>query len=220
MIEDQDILQIWQAQNIKPEQVAAFNQKLLTEMAGLKAEGALNKLQRFTTRGIITAIIYLSLLAAVLLYAICNAKAGADYFTLSMGGIFLINLKALADYIKHYTRASRIDFSGSVLTVQRDLARLELSFFSHVRIMVLQLPFWTTFFLSSSWFPAKAPQILVVLQLMVTGASVVTSLWLFKKLRPENLDKKWVRKLVNGAGAGWVTQAMGFYKETLGFTQE
>ena len=152
-MEEQEIISLWKNQDVKLEQSLALNKKLLREILNQKAQSAMQSLARFKTRGIIAAVIYLIILGLALSVAIINYLSAANYFILSIGAIFLINLKALYDYIKHLVLVKGIDYNGEVMEIQSKLVKLKLSIFAHSRIIILQLPFWTAFCLSDKWFP-------------------------------------------------------------------
>ena len=212
-MEEKDIINLWKEQDIKIEQSLALNKKLLKEVISQKAQNSLNALARFKTRGIIAAIIYLLLLGLVLSYAIIHYLTAANYFIVSIGAIFLINVKTLYDYIKHLVMINNIDYGGSVTEIQGTLAKLKLSIFRHSRIMVLQFPFWTTFYLSDKWFPQNSPTGLLIFQILITASFTYLAYWLYKNQKPENADKKWLRLLINGSGGKSLMKAIELYKE-------
>ncbi len=212
-MEEQDIIQLWKAQDAKLEQSLAINKKVLTELQAYKAQSVLQSLKQRKGWGIVIAIIYLVLLGSVLSVAIAHYSSAANYFIISMGAIFLINVKALADYIKHLVWINNIDFDGSVIEIQQKLNKLQLSLVQHTRIMYLQFPFWTTFFLSSKWFPQATPPAFIILQIAITGSFTWLAYWLYKTQRIENADNKWFKRLIASSGIDYVQKAMGFYKD-------
>jgi len=79
--------------------------------------------------------------------------------------------------------------------------------------MVLQFPFWTTFYLSDKWFPHSVSWGYIILQFLLTASFTILAYWLYKNQTMENANKKWVKSLIEGAGGKSVTKAMEFYKE-------
>ena len=219
-MEEKNIIDLWKGQNVKIEQSLTLNKKLLNEVINLKVRNSLQSFARFKTRGIIIAVIYLLLLGMVLSYSIINYSSAANYFIVSIGAIFLINLKALADYIKHLVMINDIDYDGSVTEIQEKLAKIKLSIFKHNRIIVLQLPFWTTFFLSNKWFPQDAPTGLLIFQVAITVSFIYLAYWLYRNLRPENVDKKLFRILINGSGGKSLMKAIKLYNEIAEYQNE
>jgi hypothetical protein len=219
-MEETNFILLWKEQYKKIDQSLVINQQILRELISRKAETAMRSLARFTSRGILAAIIYLFLLGTVLFFAVSHYTRAADYFIISIGFIFLINLKALYDYIKHLSWIQEIDYDGNVVEIQHRLAALQASILRHTRIMFLQLPFWSTFYLSPEWFPLHTPTGWIILQLVVTLLFVFTAIWLYRRLTKENADKKWVKALLKGSGAGYIIRAMEFYKEIESFKKE
>lgn len=212
-MEETNFVLLWKEHYDKIDQSLAINKRLLSETISQKAHSVLQSLFRFKTRGIIIAVIYLVFLGFLLFLAIRNYSAAANYFIVSIAAIFLINLKALYDYCKHLIWIQGIDFDGSITEIQQKLVKLHLSIFSHSRIMVLQFPFWTTFYLSNRWFPQYANKGYLFLQCTLTALFTLLAIWLYKNLTPANADKKWIRSILAGSGADKVSRALTMYAE-------
>lgn len=204
---------LWQEQTSKIKQRLALNEQVLQQILGQKAASVTNKFKGFKIRGIIIALLYLFVVGSVLFYTAVHFDPSASYFMVSVAAIFLINVKVLADYIKHLVWANKVDFDGPVIAIQEQLAALELSLFSHARITILQLPFWTTFYLSPDWFPAGTSLGWIIFQVIITGLSIFITCWLYKNLRMQNAHKKWVRLLIEGAGGKSVYKAMAICQQ-------
>lgn len=216
-MEETNFVLLWKEQYEKIDQSLALNKQLLKEIISQKAESALQSLIRFKTRGIIAVVIYLILLGIVLFYAILNYSSASNYFIISMGAIFLINVKALYDYIKHLIWTNNIDYKGSVTEIQGKLTELQLSILQHSRFMVLQFPFWTTFYLSDKWFPYSISWGYIIFQFLLTTSFTFLAYWLYKNQTIENANKKWVKTLIEGSGGKSVMKAIAFYKDIEAF---
>ncbi|HSH64699.1 MAG TPA: hypothetical protein VLB84_02640 [Bacteroidia bacterium] len=210
---DQELTQLWKAQDAKLEHALMLNKQLIREVVSQKAHISLQSLGQLKTRGIVAFCIYLVILGGILVFAIANYSSAANYFIISIAAIFLINIKGLADYIKHLVWIHTIDYNGSVVVIQQKLARLQFSIIKHSRVMTLQFPFFTTFYLSNTWFPNTVPLGFLFLQFLITGAFTYLSIWLYKNQTIENLDKKWFRLLLSGSGGKKITDALAFYEE-------
>ena len=180
---------------------------------------SLRSLIRFKTRGIVAVVIYLMLLGIVLFYAVSHYSSSANYFIISMAAIFLINLKALYDYIRHLVWINNIDYDGSITAIQEKLSKLQLSILRHSRFMVLQIPFWTTFHLSDKWFPHAVSSGYILFQFLLTASFTFFAYWLYRSQTMENANKKWVKALIEGSGGKSVIKAITFYKELETFKQ-
>lgn len=216
-MEEINFVLLWKEHYEKIDRSLAINKRLLAETVNNKAGSVLHALLKFKTRGVVAVVVYLFVLGTLLFYAISNYSSAANYFIVSIGAIFLINLRALYDYIKHIVWINEIDYDGSITAIQQQLVRLQLSIFRHSRIMVLQIPFWTTFQLSDKWFPQSVGWGYVVFQVALTASFTWLALWLYQKQTPANADKKWIRSLLAGSGANKVSKALAFYKELEAF---
>ena len=219
-MENIELIGIWKEQNAKIEKSLAINQLLLKEMINSKAKASLRSLIKLKTAGIIAFVFYILLLGYSLVYAFSNYSSAWNYFIISVSVIFLVNLKGFADYIKHLVLTNKINYNGSVLEIQQQLSRLQLSIIDHSKSMCLQIPFYTTYYLSNKWFPQDVGFGYIIFQVSLTGLFIYFSYWLYKNNKPENLDKKWFRNLIAGSGGKSVSEAMVFYKEMEEFKKE
>lgn len=218
-MEETNFVLLWKEQYQKIDQSLEINKQLLKEIISQKAESALQSLIRFKRRGIVLAVVYLILLGIIFFFAISHYTSAANYFIISIGAIFIINVKALYDYIKHLVWANSIDYNGSITEIQQKLNRLQLSILRHSRFMVLQFPFWTTFFLSNKWFPQSVSWGYIFFQVAMTGSFTYLAYWLYKNQTMENANKKWVRIFIEGSGGKSVMKAISFYQEIENFKQ-
>ncbi len=219
-MENIDFISIWKDQDAKIEKTVAINKYLLKEITRGKAESVLGNLVKLKIAGIVAFVFYLILLGYVLSYSITHYSSANNYFIASVSAIALINLKGFADYIKHLTWTKNINYDGSVIEIQKQLSRLQLSIIDHSKIMCLQFPFFTTFYLSNSWFPQDVSLPYLILQITVTLSFIYFSYWLYKNHKPENFNKKWFRNLIAGSGGKYIEKALAFYREMEEFENE
>lgn len=219
-MENTELISIWKSQNAKIEKTLAINELLLKEVTNNKVKTSLKSLITLKTAGIVAFILYILLLSYLLAYSISNYSSSLNYFIVSISVITLVNIKGLADYIKHLVWANNVNYNGSIMEIQQQLSRLQLSIINHAKGMCLQIPFYTTFYLSNKWFPQDVGLGYIILQVIVTGAFVFLTYWLYKNHKPENLDKKWFRNLITGSGGKPVMKAMEFYKEMENFKKD
>lgn len=219
-MEDIELINMWKVQNEKIEQSLSINRKLLVETINQKAQNTLKSLIKLKTAGIVSFVLYLLLLGYILVYAFLNYASSPIYFLISLSAIFLINLRGLYDYIKHLVWTNNINYDGSVTEIQQNLSKLQLSIVKHTKIMVLQLPFWSTLYLSNSWFPSQVGWTYILFQVFLTSSLSYLAYWLYKNQKVENLDKKWYKTLIAGSGGKSVAIALEFYKEIETFKSE
>lgn len=212
-MEETNFVLLWKEHYEKIDQSLAINKKLLRGLTNQKAESAMLSLVKHKQRGIFAVSIYLLILGVLLFFSIADYKPEKAYFIFSVLGIFVVNIKAMYDYIKHLTWAKRINYNGSIADIQQQLSKLQFSIISHARIMCLQFPFFTTFYLSNKWFPHEVGIGYIIFQILLTGSFTYLSYWLYKNHTMENLNKKWFRNMIAGSGGKSVLKAMDFYKE-------
>lgn len=208
-----EIIDTWKSHNEKVELSIKLNKRLLEHSILQKAASTLQPLIRIKRTNIIVTVFYLLILAYALFFTIKYYDSSRNYFIVSVSAIFLINLKALADYILHLNMAKAVNFNGFVVEVQQQLSELQFSIINHAKTMCLQFPFFTTFYLSNQWFPQEVGLAYIIFQVLLTGSFIYASYWLYKNHRIDNLNKKWFRTLIAGSGGISVLKAMEFYKE-------
>jgi uncharacterized membrane protein len=108
---------------------------------------------------------------------------------------------------------------GDILKSQKQLVYLETSIIRSIRISFLQLPFYTFFYFNEE-VVRGANLRFWTLQLLITGAIIFLSLFLYFTISRKNLHKKWVRKLIDDAGGKSVSKAMGFMNEINDFEKD
>lgn len=216
-MEEPNFILLWKEQYEKIDQALAINKRMLKDNLSEKAENNLRSMVRGKAAGIVIAVLYLVFLGFLLSLAINNYSSAANYFIISIGAIFLINVKALYDYIHHLVLINSIDNDGSITDIQEKISRLQVSIVQHTRIMFLQFPFWSTFFLSDKWFPGNVGPLVIIIQIVITLSLTILAVFLYKNITVSNLDKKWVKSLLSGAGGKKIIKAQAFYNEIESF---
>lgn len=212
-MENIDFINIWKAQDSKIEQALALNLKLLREIVDGKAKSAVRSLTILKSTLLFFGVLYQIALGGLISFALSRYSPAWNYFLISVAAIFAINLFAVITYIKHLVWLSEINYDGTIADIQQKLSKLQLSIIQLTRIMYLQTPFFTTFYLSSNWFPHLSPWPYTLFQLVMTAAAVYSSWWVYKNMKLENMENKLVKSLLTGSGRETVRKAIDFYKE-------
>jgi len=219
-MEDMDIITMWKTQNEKIEQSLAINNHVLKEIISGKAQSALSHLKRLKITLLFFGILYLIFLCGLISFAVTHYSQAWNYFIISVGAIFAINAIAVATYAKHLVWLNQINYDGSIAQIQQRLSGLQSSIIKHSRIMYLQTPFFTTFYLSSNWFPQNACWPFIFFHAVFTVAAIYSTIWIYKHMTLENIDHKIIKSLLSGSGRETVKKAMDFYKEIEDFKVE
>lgn len=212
------MIAVWKSLDANLERSLVLNEKLLRDVQSQKAQSKLRFLSLYKVLGIIAFVLWLFVLATMIMYAINNYSSTVIFFLVSAITIFIVNVKGLSDYIRHIVMIHRIDYSKSIVEIQHQLAELEISIINHSKVMVLQFPFFTTFYLNNSIIE-NATWWYWLFQVVLTGSFIIASYWLFRNLKLENKDKTWFKHLVVGSGGKSVMDAMEFFNELEEFQQ-
>jgi hypothetical protein len=189
---EMNIADIWKAQESKLDRSLQLNLFLVKELQQSKAKSKLDRLANFKVFAVVLGILWSAFLG---LLTVGGFFSGNPFFYVSTGIIFLFNVAALVVYIREIVILRSIDYAAPVIKTQGTLARLKLSNFNIVRILLLQIPFYSTFFWTTDLVLHDTTFQLVALP--VTFALALFSLWLYLNIRPGNMHKKWLKAFMN-----------------------
>ncbi len=153
-----------------------------------KVESKFSKLAAFKFRAVILGLIWLAFLGS-LVYA--NHMKNL-YFTISLGGIFLITLLSIFSYCRQIIQLKSIRYDHNIQETQKRISIIEISTLQSLRISWLQLPFYTTWFWNDEWIKHPSHNFWMIAFPITLGFLVLT-LYLFLQLRPDNIGQKWVK---------------------------
>jgi len=187
-----NIADIWKAQESKLNRSLQLNLFLVKELQQGKAKSKLDRLANFKVFAVVLGILWSAFLG---LLTVGGFFSGNPFFYVSTGIIFLFNVAALVVYIREIAILRSIDYAAPVIKTQETLARLKLSNFNIVRLLLLQIPFYSTFFWTTDLVLQDITFQLVALP--VTFVLALFSLWLYLNIRPENMHKKWLKAFMN-----------------------
>jgi hypothetical protein len=197
-MEDAELKNIWREYDRRIEEARllnlqswALNLRWFQDMQTRKARSKLGSLARFKLVAVILGIVWI-LFLGVLVY---GNRLRNLYFTFSIGMIILFSLLAVVVYIKHIILIRRIDYSESITDTQERLAVLQLSTFWSVRVLWLQMPFYTTWFWHSSWIDYSSLRFWLII-FPITLFFIWLSVFLYRNISIKNMEKGWVRKFM------------------------
>ena len=107
---------------------------------------------------------------------------------------------------------TNINYSETVTDTQQKLSELQSSIISDNRFLLLQFPFYTTWFYSMQWI-TSSPLSFWFIAFPITLLFTFFGIWLYINYSKKNLHKPWVRSLMEGSGFNSVTKAMDFLDE-------
>lgn len=211
-----ELQNIWKAYDQKLEEARVLNLqswvlnfKSFEALQTQKAKSKLNALGRFKTWVIVAGILWVAFLGFLIYHSLTFSKI---FFVLSAGIIAFTTLIAVIVYIQHVIWIRQIDNSETVVEVQQKAAQLQASTLQVVRILFLQMPFYTTW-----WF---TPQMITggdlkfwLLTIPITLLFTFLSIWLYRNINYKNAEKKWFKILFNSPEWTSVAKAIQFVRE-------
>ena len=189
-MDDITLKSLWKVQDEKLDRTMKLNLFILDSMQKQKAQSKLKGLARLKLVAVILGILW-TLFLGVLVY---GNQLQNIYFTVSVGMIMLITIAAIAIYIKHIVLIKELDYSQSITDTQKKLAKLQASTFNN-RFILLQTPFYTTFFWSTEMIQASVTKFCLI-AVPITLLFTLLTLWVYKNLTPLKMHKKWVSYLL------------------------
>ena len=207
-MEDEILKELWKAQDEKLEHSLKLNLFLIDTLQKDKARSKLDRLARFKMAAVFLGAVWCALLA-LLIYG-NNFKS--IYFSVSVMIILLFNIYACAVYIDQIRIIKKLDYSASILVTQKQLASLQVSTINVTRILLLQLPFYSTWFYTNELVLHDRHFQLV--SFSTTLLFTLAAVWLYKNISVKNMHKKWLRRFMNvGPEYKSITEASDFLSQ-------
>jgi len=172
-----------------------------------KAQSKLRSLGNFKKWAILLGIFWIFFLGAL----VYKNHFSNMYFSISLIAIMLFSIIAIAVYSKHIILITQINYTESVIEAQEKLAELQASTINTVRILWLQMPFYTTFYWNSPWISGDIKFWLICFP--ITLLFIALTIWLFKNISYRNVDRRWFRILFGGIEWVPVIKAINYLKE-------
>ncbi|MEO0468312.1 MAG: hypothetical protein AAF206_01730 [Bacteroidota bacterium] len=191
-MEELDLKALWQSYNHKLDHSIRLNQELLMEAKMTKVRRLLSAVRPVRIFAVITGIIWV-----LFLYLVLKVAWHADnYFLLVSAGIHTLVIHILLVIsIFHLFLIYDMRQSEFVLKTQKQLAQFRQSTLLGIRLSALQMPVFTTFYLSEGFLINGGPIMWTVhAALFISFAAV--GIWAFRNFVPANRDKKWFQFIV------------------------
>jgi hypothetical protein len=205
---------LWQTYDKKLEKSLALNLHLLQSIGNQKVTASFQSLVRLKLFAVFLGLAW-NIFLGFLLYHYHTEP----FFVISVSAIMLFTMIAMAGYIYQVTLINSIRLSDPVLETQRKLAVLQSSIIRLTRILFLQTPFYTTFFITTDLLrngTAFTWIILSVIVMVFTGLSI----WLYRNISFRNMNRNWVKTLVQNEGGKSIARATQYITEIEAFKKD
>ncbi len=189
-MEDKELQNIWKSLDKKIDTLLAFNKEILIDMEEKKVMKEIAKLKPVKYLGIIIGFPWVIFLYSATTIGIIS---GGFFFPLSFGIIAVVTTIALSIYIYHLVLINRIDRTDSVIQVQERIAEIRRSDMIGVKVALLQLPFWSIF-----WLDVHPDSAYIFIHLFIFILFSILTYVMIKGIRMDNMNSKWVKFLFSG----------------------
>jgi hypothetical protein len=190
-MDELELKSIWNAYDKKLERSLRLNIRMFEDLQTRKAKSKLNALLSIKVTGVVIGILWTAVLG-FLVYAV-NIKN--LWFSGSVLLIMIFSLIAIVRYIEHIILINQVNYTESITNTQAKLAELQLSTIHTTRFIWLQLPFYATFFWNTQWIK-EGDLGFWLIAFPIALLLLVTAIWLYQNITPENLHKSWVKKFM------------------------
>lgn len=195
---EKELKLLWQSAHETLESSLQVNKNNTAEITRMKARNFLSSMKPTKVFTLIAGILWVTGLGSILVNLIINHLAEISLFFLFSASIqVLLTAIAIGVYVYQISLISNIDFDDTVFTIQEKISKLKISTLKVTRLLFLQLPVWTTFYLNQKMFVAEN-WLLWILQGIATLSFTYVALWLFFNIKHENQNKKWFRWIFRG----------------------
>ncbi|MFM9950471.1 MAG: hypothetical protein ACKV1O_21220 [Saprospiraceae bacterium] len=197
-MEDQAMIELWKSYDKKLEENLILNRKNTEDITKMKVQSFIASMKPLKIFTILVGLIWVGLVGTVVANLFIHAFAEVSKFFLFSATIqLLLTAAGIWIYLYQLIVIHQVDISEPVLATQEKIARLKSSTLWVTRLLLLQLPVWTTFYLSEGML--KNGNIwMYLVQFLVTGSFTYLAIWLFLNIKFENRDKKWFRLIFDG----------------------
>jgi glucan phosphoethanolaminetransferase (alkaline phosphatase superfamily) len=206
---------MWKAYDVKLEKSLRLNLRLFQEVQSQKARSALRSLTVSRVIGIVIGILYVVLLVFAFWYVRTQPVMAVSF------AVFIIcSVIAIGMYIRELGVIRTISYGGNIVDTQQKLAGIQSSIIWTLRICWVQLPFWSTFFVSNELLRKGGREFLAI-EIPIVLSLTIAAVVLYRNITVENLHtKKWITWWIRGTGIKSVTRAMEFMQEIEEFKKE
>lgn len=206
-MESNEIKSLWQAYDKKLEKSLVLNKKIIREIQGQKAEAKISSFLRGHFIVMLLGVLWILFLAFLVYHTLHNI-----YFSTSLGIIILFNIYAVLLYIKHISILNSINITENITETQRKLSLVHTSYRNSGRALLLQSPFYCTFWYSSD-LVANAGPLFWTINLSIVVVFTIGSIYLYRKLDPKNGSLRWTKFTDRFFGSEKLQMAASFLNE-------
>ena len=219
-MDQSEIINLWKAYDRKLEASLMLNKSNAIEITRLKTKSLLSSMTPLKIFTIIVGMLWVGIGGTIVVNLFVHAYASVSpFFLYSAAFQLLLTAIGIGIYLYQLVLIHQMDITDTLIKTQKRLTQLKSSTLWVARILLLQLPAWTTFYWSMDLIKSgHLPYIF--LNSVVTLLAIAFSLWLFINIRYENREKKWFKLIFEGKEWTPVIKAIELHKEIEAFERE
>ncbi len=196
-MEDIEIINLWKSKDKTIEDEFRLNRKNADELLKIKAQSLISSMKPIKILAIVIAAFWVGIAGALVIKLfLFNYNDVSLFFLYSAALQVILTAVALIVYLYQTITIYQISVDEPILETQEKIAKLKSTTLFVVRLLILQLPLWTTFYWRSA-MPESGHLFLWLLQGVITISFTTLALWLFVNIKYENKDKKWFKYIFN-----------------------
>lgn len=197
-MQETELINLWKdLDNRHHEQQEALNQ-LKIKVSAMDIKSNLASMKPIKLFTLFVGILWVGLGAYVIVYLFLNAYAVTSaFFLYSAAAQILLTAIAIWVYIYQLVLIWNVDYAAPIIKTQETLHKLKSSTLCVTRVLVLQFPLWTTFYLSKKML-VETGWLFIIIQLLLTLSFTLLAGWLFINIHIKNSQKKWFKLFIRG----------------------
>lgn len=212
---ESELKKLWQSYDQKIDKIIAINKVQLTALQKEKANSKVDSFVRTHFIVMLLGIVWIAFLS----FLVYHTYLVNIYFAVSAGFIISFNVFAVLLYLRHIIILKEIDITESITETQRKIASVSTSYTQSGRILLLQSPFFCTFWYTDE-LVHQAGFGFWLTQLAVVSLFTAASIYLYKMLSIHNPSPKWRRITAKYFGAAKLQKALESLREIDEFVKE
>jgi len=193
-----ELIKLWQTNNAKLDENFVISKKNREDITRVKVYSLLGSMKPIKIFTLLAGILWVGIGATALFPIYLNSYPDANKFFLFSASIQVaLTAMAVVAYLRQLITIYQVDVTDPIVSTQEKLSTLKMSTLWVTRILLLQLPVWTTF-----WWNETMLTDWGILQwgvtLLFTVAFTVVAVWLFFHIKYENRNQRWFQLIFSG----------------------
>lgn len=212
-MENSDMMELWKAYDRKLEETVSINKNMALEVTRLKTESLLKSMRPVKLFTLLAGIIWVILGSIVIGNLFVHAYDDISLFFIYSSAIqLIITAIAIIIYIYQLVLIQQVDIGMDIMETQGNLSKLKSSTLWSARILFLQFPVWTTFYLSKNTI-LSGDIAYILINGIITLLFTFLAIWLFINIKYENRDQTWFKLIFTGKEWNPIIRSIELYED-------